>query len=89
VVSINLDDLNWEALEEIEELVGHPIAAELMAKSPSIRTIRALCLWSLRKTDPGLTLETMPDVGSIDFELAEKGPQVPLASRRRRARSRS
>lgn len=87
VVSINLDDLDWDALEEIEEIVGHPISDELLKKNPSMRTLRALVLWSLRKEDPKMTLETMPDVRSLKIDADTKVARAPLASRRARSRS--
>jgi hypothetical protein len=85
-LTIDLDSLDWDALEEIEEIVGHSIATELLDGKPSMRTIRALVLWSLRKSDPKMTLETMPDVRSLNVEMVQQTPQVPLAQRRPRAR---
>ncbi len=86
-LTIDLDTLSWDALEEIEDIVGHSIATELLERKPSMRTIRALVLWSFRKTNPKMTLETMPDVRSLNVEMVQKGPPVPLAPRRPRARS--
>lgn len=88
-VTINLDDLDWDALEEIETIVGHPITKELMAGDPSIRTLRALVLWTLRKEDPKITLDTMPDIRSMSVEIEAKKTKTPLASRRGRSRSSS
>lgn len=87
-LTINLDSLDWDALEEIEEIVGHSIATELLDGKPSMRTIRALVLWSLRKTDPKMTLATMPEVGSLNIAIEQKGPSVPLAPGQRGSRSR-
>lgn len=86
-LTIDLDELDWDALEEIEETVGHPIADELLERKPSIRTVRALVLWSLRKEDPKMTLATMPSVRSLHVDIGGKGPKSPLVSRRARSRS--
>jgi hypothetical protein len=85
-LTINLDDLDFDALEEIEATVGHPIYAELEARNPSIRTIRALILWSLRKSDPKMTWATMPDIRSLNVEMVQ-GTPAPLGRRQTRSHS--
>ncbi len=88
---ISLDDLDWEALEAIETLVGHPITKEFDESNLSIRTVRAMVLWTLRKTDPTMTFETMPDLRSLELEIlpGSTAQRSPLVSSRRRVRSRS
>lgn len=90
VLDIDLNDLDWKALEEIEELVGHPIGSELHENNPSVRTIRALILWKLRQDDPKMTFETMPAVRDIQVSTraVAKSPLGRRASTRRQTRAR-
>ena len=94
-VTVNLDDVDWEQLETVENLVGHPIADEFQSGKLSFRTIRAFVLMKLRETDPNMTFETMPSLRSMAVNIGNHSPVTrtgkpdPLASRRRRATSQS
>lgn len=86
---IDLDAVDWDQLEEIENLVGRPIAEEFATGKLSFRTVRAFALWKLRETNPQMTFETMPSMRSMTVDIAHKAPVTaaakhdPLASRRR------
>jgi hypothetical protein len=94
-VTIDLDAIDWDALEGIENLVGHPIADEFATGKLSFRTIRAFALWKLREKSPEMTFETMPSMRSMTVNIAHLAPVTaatkrdPLALPRPRARSRS
>lgn len=94
-VVIDLDNIDWDQLEAIENLVGRPIADEFASGKLSFRTIRAFALWRLRETNPGMTFETMPSMRNMSVEIAHLAPVTaaakrdPLASPRPRARSRA
>ena len=94
-LTIDLDAIDWDELEAVENLVGHPIADEFATGKLSFRTIRAFALWKLRENHPEMTFATMPSMRSMTVNIAHLAPVTaatkrdPLASRRPRARSRS
>ena len=88
-LTIDLDDIDWEQLEEIEALAGHPIAREFETGELSFRTIRAFVLWKLRQSpgNAGMTFDTMPGLRSLAVDIGHKTPAQgkpdPLAQPRR------
>jgi|SRR5579859_3922949 len=94
VIDINLDDIDWDEMEQIEALAGHNISAEFEANNLSMRTIRAFVLWKLRQSDPKMTFDTMPTMRSLSVNIRRmtpvaKGKPDPLASPVTRTRSQS
>lgn len=91
-LTIDLDAIDWDQLEEIENLVGRPIAEEFSTGKLTFRTIRAFALWKLRETNPDMTFETMPSMRSMSVNISHLAPVTaaakrdPLALPRRRAR---
>ncbi len=91
-LTIDLDEIDWDELEAVENLVGHPIADEFASGKLSFRTVRAFALWKLRQTHPDMTFETMPGMRSMSVNIAHLSPVTaaakhdPLASRRPRSR---
>jgi hypothetical protein len=89
-VTINLDDVDWEQLEAVENLVGHPISDEFQSGKLSFRTIRAFVLMKLQETNPEMTFETMPSLRSMAVNIGNLSPVTggttrdPLASPRPR-----
>ncbi len=94
-LTVDLDDIDWDQLEAIENLVGRPIADEFHTGKLSFRTVRAFALWELQKTHPEMTFETMPSMRSMSVNIAHLSPVTaaakrdPLAQPRPRSRSRS
>jgi hypothetical protein len=88
-LTIDLDAVDWDQLEEIENLVGRPIAEEFATGKLTFRTIRAFALWKLRQTNPTMTFDTMPSMRSMTVDIAHNAKVTgatkhdPLASPRR------
>jgi hypothetical protein len=76
-VTINLDELTWDDLEAIEEIVGRPIGRELADGNPSVRVIRALVVWKRRQTDPLFTMEDLGKISPAEASVTLKGNEVP------------
>ncbi len=86
-VTVDLNDLGWADLEKIEEYAGHPIGNELVEKNPSMRTIRALTLWAMRRDDPGLTDAAFAELPLSSMNVSIKGAALPpLAESRTKRR---
>jgi hypothetical protein len=87
-LTIDSSALSWQDLEDIEDLAGRPIGSELQAQNLSIRTVRALAHWALKKERPGMT---PAEFAAIPLETLEVTYQAatPLGSGNRAARRRA
>jgi len=72
-LTVDLDDLTIEEVEQVEDITGVPID-ELAQQSgrPKGRMLRALAFVVLRRDDPSVTLE---DVGKLRLKLGAPDPK--------------
>lgn len=78
VWAIDPNTLTLGELEEIEEISGRPVAAELGRGTPSIRTLIGVVYVMKRRADPAFTLEDARalQISSVKLE-AKQGPKEP------------
>jgi hypothetical protein len=92
IIRVTVDQalLDWDALEEIENTVGRPIADEMASGKWTFPVIRAVVLWKLRQTNPEMTRETMPSIRTVQVNLIDSAKVTgatkrdPLATTRPR-----
>jgi len=80
-ITVDQDALDWDALESIENLAGHPIADEMATGKWTFPTIRAIVLWKLQQAQPEMTRETMPSIRNVKVDLV-RGAKVTGATKR-------
>lgn len=78
VWEIDPNTLTLGELEEIEEISGRPVAAELGRGTPSMRTLIGVVYVMKRRADPTFTLDDARAIQISTVKLeANQGPKEP------------
>lgn len=72
VLSIDMDSLTIDEIEEIEEIVGGAIDSAFAAGQPKGKALRALGYITRRRTDPDFTLD---QAGQLVVKLEQPEPR--------------
>ena len=76
MIVIDANSLTLGELEEIEDLTGRNVTAELGKGTPSARTLTALIWVIKRRTDPGFTIEDARKINVAAFQVeAQTSPK--------------
>jgi len=72
---ISFTDLNFDELEEFEEIVGM-IPTSVSDKVPLAKTMKALVYLTLKRDNPDLTVE---EVGTMSIDIVNDEDDLPKA----------